>query len=721
MKKIISFVLSACLIFTMAPMVSFGAVTDASPGKAVTDTQNVLADQDQGEQAEPAVQNKGVSHPVQAEDPAGQPVGDPAAGTVGEPEGNVSEENMDMEPFEAAQGENGWISDANGWKYFLNGKQYFGKQMISGVYYYFDKTTGYMKKGWVTLDNGNKNFYDQTAGDPTTTNSGKLVTGWMTLNSNTYYFETTYGAMQTGWLKSLPEGRYYFNNSGVLQTGKMTKNSSGNMISGWKKSGKMYYLQEGGDHPGLMAVGWTTVDGTKYYFSDAGIMATGWRTINGNKYYFSDLGVMAKGWMTKTSSGNMVKGKKKSGSVYYFTTSGKMKTGWLKKSGTKYYFTKKGVMKTGWLKLNGAKYYFTSSGKMKTGWMKKNGKKYYFRSNGKMKTGWLKLDGEKYYFSKKGIMQTGWLKLGSKKYYMDPKTGAMQTGWQKIGKSKYYFDPNTGVMKKGMLILNGYRYLLDTKTGKMKTGFQTYKGNTYYFNPGNGRARTGLSKIKGNLFCFTSKGIMRTGLIRVNGSLRYFQVDNRGGIKGAAMPKGWFTADLDGKKRYSYGQGKLAVGTVKIGGTWYEFNTRNGVLQKKLGDDIDRRVQNQSSDTSSLVYVNRGRHMVRIYKGYRGNWDRNKTMTCSVGAGGSTPSGTFKIYQQEQTHMYTKNGTPVYFKYWSVFRSDHGFNGIIYYQEDDSVYDGNIGGNDTSGGVRLSDGNAQAIYNCGIGTRVMIE
>ena len=43
-----------------------------------------------------------------------------------------------------------------------------------------------------------------------------------------------------------------------------------------------------------MAVGWTTIDGNKYYFDKkTGVMATGDVTIDGQKYHFNSNGILS--------------------------------------------------------------------------------------------------------------------------------------------------------------------------------------------------------------------------------------------------------------------------------------------------------------------------------------------------------------------------------------------------------------------------------------------
>jgi len=478
---------------------------------------------------------------------------------------------------------------------------------------------------------------------------------------------------------------------------------------GWIKdpSGHWLYYNAGAPVKGKQIIGYYT-----YYFDDNGYMQTGWQTIGGYKYYFvttkgtpgaSTYGTMVTGWMT-------LKGYK-----YYFDDTGIMATKWLELNGNKYYFNTKGQMQTGLKTISNAKYFFDDSGKMHQGWKTIKGARYYFNQvSGKMHHGWLTLDDARYYFNTNGKMHKGWKTISNKRYFFDS-NGKMHKGWKKVNGYKYYLNPSNGVMKKGMLTLNGDRYFLNQKNGRMVTGWVTYKSNRYYFDTKTGKAKKGLCTINGLKYYFSTSGVMKTGIIKIGGNLYYFQVS--GSKKGSAWNKGWFTADLDGKQRYGYSSGKLAVGTVKISGMWYQFSTRNGALQKKLGDDIDQRMQKKSSSTGYLLYVSKSKHQVRVYKGSKGNWSRAYTFTCSVGKSSTpTKSGTFYIGKRGLTHSYKDDyGNKVKYLYWVHYSdgSGRGFNSILYWDDGvhSGVYDGNLGQNNTGGSIRLSLNNAKYIYN----------
>ena len=83
--------------------------------------------------------------------------------------------------------------------YGTDGKMRYGEQRISNAWYYFDKVSGAMRTGFVNL--GNKTVYYGT--------DGKMRYGEQKINNNYYAFHQTSGAMQTD---SWYNGHYYGKN-----------------------------------------------------------------------------------------------------------------------------------------------------------------------------------------------------------------------------------------------------------------------------------------------------------------------------------------------------------------------------------------------------------------------------------------------------------------------------------------------------------------------------
>jgi len=103
---------------------------------------------------------------------------------------------------------------------------------------------------------------------------------------------------------------------------------------------------------GIMAVGFTEVNGNLCYFKENGIMAIGFTEINGDQFYFDENGAMAVGL-------SVIKG-----NHYYFNDNGIMAVGFSEINGDRYYFDENGVMAVGLTVVDGNQYYFKENGIM---------------------------------------------------------------------------------------------------------------------------------------------------------------------------------------------------------------------------------------------------------------------------------------------------------------------------------------------------------------------
>ncbi|MDO4869264.1 MAG: L,D-transpeptidase family protein [Bacillota bacterium] len=365
------------------------------------------------------------------------------------------------------------------------------------------------------------------------------------------------------------------------------------------------------------------------------------------------------------------------------------------------------------------------------GWKNENGHWLFYDGEGHPYTGFKSLDKGVYYFDESGYMLTDWQTINGNKYYFDRNgsdpsaggdtLGVMASGWTDLDAARYYFNPTTGVMHTGWLKLSGKKYYLDPKTGVMKTGWQTINKKKYYFKKSGdkmGVAFTGLMTIDGSKYYFTSEGVMKTGLVKVSGNLYYFKSNGKG------QGKGWFKVKK--KKRYSFGNGKLATGIEKIGSTYYQFNTSTGVLIKTIGDATDKDVQSKSSNSSYLIAVVKSSHQTRIYKGKKGNWKRVYKWSCATGKSSTpTPSGEFKISKKAYYNQNTKKTCRWW--YCSYFKGNGIYFQSVLYDGNTApgkgkLVDGRLGVSISDGCVRLSLTNAKWIYtNIPNGTKVYVK
>lgn len=353
-----------------------------------------------------------------------------------------------------------------------------------------------------------------------------------------------------------------------------------------------------------------TGKGYWYYMDENGLMATGWITVGGHRYYMfeqdtngAEKGAMQIGWVWDEQTVGW----------YYFDESDGILTGWHWITDAWYYLDSDGKMHKGWLDEGGNRYYLNSSGHMLTGEQTIDGKTYFFNSSGALiTTGWISQGGKNYYIID-NVKQTGWIDVGGKRYYLDPNTGerksgwiwdndsvawyylnaggVMQTGWVWSVDAWYYLDSD-GKMHKGWLDEGGNRYYLNN-SGQMLKGEQTIDGQTYTFNSSgvlvsnsssnrngwafenghwyyyqNGARQTGWRWVGSAWYYMDGSGVMLTGWHWISDGWYYLN-------SSGAMLTGW--QRLDGAWYYMNSSGAMLTGWHWIGNAWYYMNS-SGVM-----------------------------------------------------------------------------------------------------------------------------------------------
>lgn len=361
----------------------------------------------------------------------GEEDGEDAGQTPGS--GSEGEEEGDQTPVAPVQ--DGWHLTGEGWYLYKNGQMQTGWQLVNGIWYYMDETTGIMAADtwigdWYVDASG---AWIQSYQPPHWISS---AAGWWYRNADGSYPANAWQLIDNQW--------YYFN-------------SAGYMVTGWQLLGN-----------------------TWYYLSGSGAMLTGWQYLGGAWYYLDASGAMKTGWLLDGET------------WYYLSGSGAMQTGWLLLGNTWYYLNGSGAMLTGRQDIAKQTYFFKDSGAMVTGWNLEEEIWYYYSGSGAMQTGWILIGSTWYYCEPKtGQMQTGWVTVNKVQYYMD-ESGAMKTGWYEIdsetGKNWYYFD-TSGAMIKSKWV--GDYYLL--ADGKMAVS--QYVGDYYVGEDGKLIQTTGDDRV----------------------------------------------------------------------------------------------------------------------------------------------------------------------------------------------------------------------------------
>lgn len=102
------------------------------------------------------------------------------------------------------------------------------------------------------------------------------------------------------------------------------------------------------------------------------------------------------------------------------------------------------LLEKSWLYDNGHWYYFDTSGWMVSGYRRIGSVYYYFREDGVMGTGWIyDADEDVWYFAEEsGALITGWHSAGGAWYWFDSKRRMYRDGERMIDGHKYYFFEN---------------------------------------------------------------------------------------------------------------------------------------------------------------------------------------------------------------------------------------------------------------------------------------
>ena len=460
----------------------------------------------------------------------------------------------------------------------VNGKVYYstadgirtGVVNIAGENYRFDETDGILKRGFYS-ENGTLYFRNshgfvepgiRKIGDRVyhIAEDGEVLAGWLESENGRRYFSPEDHAMYTG-IRAVDGNQYYFDWNGYLQKG-LVRNETG-----------LYYASA---EDGTLSFGRIEVDGEEYYFANDGALLNGAVYIDGQPWYLEN-NVFRYGWIEdetgtfySTEYGLAVGSQTIDGKTYFFEDDCHLARGWVTRSGERYYYDDEGVMLTGWQTLNGVRCCFGKSGALYVGDAEIDGTKYRFREDGAYLDGYVDSEyGRRYY--KRGYLQTGVTKIDDKYYYLDEhgvasggrhtvdgktamynEDGSAVTGWQTLDGKKYYFGSD-GVMKQGNTEIGGKWYYLAKDGGFLDAGWHTASGKIYCYS--DGTIATGVTKIDGSLYAFSDSGVLITkeGLQKV-----------------------------DGKNRYVYSSGKIAVSTeMTISGQKYTIDS-SGVATKKF-------------------------------------------------------------------------------------------------------------------------------------------
>ncbi|MBR3630647.1 MAG: C39 family peptidase [Oscillospiraceae bacterium] len=271
---------------------------------------------------------------------------DPETGVLG---GNVyvAENNRLVKTDEAGAVAAGWVDPGDGRRFYIHPESYepvYGLTVIDGEVYYITPEDGAVR-GTVELNGIPCHFDEETCA---------RTSGWFEYDGARCYFDPELQSTLCGSFADIDGKRYYFDENGRMVTGLVQVNDAlycfgadGVMQTGTVELDGVT-RQFGED--GAALEGW--VDGTagRQYYS-GGVMATGWTEIDGALSCFDANGVLCTG-LTELEDGR-----------YYLDENGRRMTGWIEIDGTKYYFRESGIMAVSVnLRIDGVRYVFDENG-----------------------------------------------------------------------------------------------------------------------------------------------------------------------------------------------------------------------------------------------------------------------------------------------------------------------------------------------------------------------
>lgn len=130
-------------------------------------------------------------------------------------------------------------------------------------------------------------------------------------------------------------------------------------------------------------------------------------------------------------------------------------------------------------------------------------------------------------------------------------------------------------------------------------------------------------------------------------------------------------------------------------------------------------VNNFSSNTEYIIWVNLEAFKVNVFKGSQGNWQLVQSYLCTIGKPSTpTPKGIFEV-GIKGLYFGVEKGYKCW--YYTQFKDNYLFHSILY-NLNGSIKDGRLGMKLSDGCIRLAIDNAKWIYeNVPKGTKVVIN
>lgn len=171
-------------------------------------------------------------------------------------------------------------------------------------------------------------------------------------------------------------------------------------------------------------------EGTRYEQED-GEYAVGFTDIDGERYYFDDEGYLVTGKFAVEE-----------GDITYY-----------------YYADKDGVVRTGVIQTKKVLYKTDDDGRILTGFVEIEDKKYYFNDKAELVTGWFKIEEDWFYANEEGVIMSGFLELDGYRYYLNPDGSRVSDTTIDIDGVTYVFNKDGSIDENATLLYPVLQYL----------------------------------------------------------------------------------------------------------------------------------------------------------------------------------------------------------------------------------------------------------------------
>ena len=428
---------------------------------------------------------------------------------------------------------------SNEWVYINSNIYYLGSDgnYVKGIYeinkviYYFDPTTGALKKeaGWRTW-NGNRYF----------TNSEGIAyrNQFISFGPRRFYMGAD-GSVQTGIYRTADGSLYYADNSGELvQKAQWISLNSKRYFS--NADGKLYMNQfiSFGPH--------------RFYMSYDGSVSTGILAANDGNLYNAD----ASGEIVQKAQWINLNGKR-----YFSNADGKLYMNQFISFGPhRFYMGADGAAMTGTFTASDGKVYSADdTGEIlgsKAQWVVRNGKRYFVSADGQLyKNQFITFGPRRFYMGPDGAVITGIVTANDGRMYnADDETGEIIQKAQWIEKNgKRYFSKDDGELYRNQFISFGYRRYYMGKDAAAMTGVFTANDGKKYAAKSDGELyRSQFINADGLSYYIDEDGAVSIGIFTASDGNKYYADENTGAIVKKAQ---WI--EKNGKRYFSNANGIL--------------------------------------------------------------------------------------------------------------------------------------------------------------------